>query len=38
MAPARHKIGKAFVKAYFRNFPISAPEEQQDDWHALYNL
>lgn len=35
---ARHKIGKPFVKAYFRVFPIAAPEEDQDDRHALYCL
>lgn len=34
----RHKIGKPFVKAYFRHFPIAAPEEDQDDRHALYCL
>jgi protein-ribulosamine 3-kinase len=35
---ARHKIGKSYVKAYFRVFPIAAPEEDQDDRDALYRL
>lgn len=35
---ARYKIGKPFMKAYFRYFLIAAPEEDQDDWYALYCL
>lgn len=31
-------MGKQYVKAYFRHFPISHPEEDQDDRNALYCL
>ena len=31
-------MGQSYVKAYFKNFPISDPEEDQDDRNALYNL
>ncbi|SLM39144.1 Protein kinase-like domain [Lasallia pustulata] len=34
--PIRHKIGKPYVRAYHKHFPISAPEEDQDDRNALY--
>ncbi|KAL8643144.1 MAG: hypothetical protein Q9226_008426 [Calogaya cf. arnoldii] len=36
--PVRHRMGKEYVKAYFRDFPISPPEEDQDDRNALYCL
>ena len=35
---ARHKIGKPFMEAYFRHFPVSAPEEDQEDRSVLYCL
>ena len=38
MRPARHRMTKPYVKAYFRHFPVSAPEEDQDDRNALYCL
>ncbi|TVY68624.1 Protein-ribulosamine 3-kinase-like protein [Lachnellula suecica] len=38
LRPIRHKMRKPYVKAYFKNFPISAPEEDQDDRNALYCL
>jgi len=31
-------MGKAYVKAYFQHFPISDPDEDQDDRNALYCL
>ncbi|MCJ1352958.1 MAG: hypothetical protein MMC33_002942 [Icmadophila ericetorum] len=34
--PARHKMGKSYIKQYFKHFPISPPEEDQDDRNALY--
>ncbi|KAL8940003.1 MAG: hypothetical protein Q9211_002482 [Gyalolechia sp. 1 TL-2023] len=36
--PVRHRMGKQYVRAYFRHFPISPPEEDQDDRNALYCL
>jgi len=38
LRPARHKMGRAYIKAYFRHFPVSSPEEDQDDRNALYCL
>ncbi len=38
LRPARHQMGRSYIKAYFRHFPISAPEEDQDDRNALYCL
>ncbi len=38
MRPVRHRMGKQFVEAYFKHFPISPPEEDQDDRNALYCL
>ncbi|KAL8879026.1 MAG: hypothetical protein Q9215_002065 [Flavoplaca cf. flavocitrina] len=38
LRPVRHRMGKQYVKAYFRHFPISPPEEDQDDRNALYCL
>lgn len=38
MRPVRHRMGKQYVKAYFKYFPISPPEEDQDDRNALYCL
>ena len=34
--PPRHRIGKPYIKAYTRNFPISAPVEDFDDRLTLY--
>jgi protein-ribulosamine 3-kinase len=34
----RHKIGRPFLRAYYRHFPIAAPEEDQDDRNMLYCL
>jgi fructosamine-3-kinase len=34
----QHKIGAPFVKAYFRHFPVSAPEEDEPDRRILYSL
>ncbi|KAL2036369.1 hypothetical protein N7G274_010916 [Stereocaulon virgatum] len=36
--PIRHTIGRQYMKAYFNYFPISAPEEDQDDRNMLYYL
>lgn len=36
--PTRHKIGKPYIKAYHRYFPISPPEEDHDDRLTLYCL
>ncbi|KAL9012660.1 MAG: hypothetical protein Q9173_002584 [Seirophora scorigena] len=38
MRPVRHRMGRQYVKAYFKYFPISPPEEDQDDRNALYCL
>ena len=38
LRPARHVMGKPYVKAYFKYFPVSPPEEDQDDRNALYCL
>ncbi len=38
LRPVRHRMGKPYVKAYFKHFPISDPEEDQDDRNALYCL
>ncbi|KAL8832975.1 MAG: hypothetical protein Q9170_004611 [Blastenia crenularia] len=38
MRPARHRMGEKYVEAYFKNVPISSPEEDQDDRNALYCL
>ncbi|KAL8933235.1 MAG: hypothetical protein Q9216_006458 [Gyalolechia sp. 2 TL-2023] len=38
MRPVRHRMGKEYVAAYFRHFPVSPPEEDQDDRNALYCL
>ena len=38
LRPVRHRMGKPYVKAYFKHFPISSPEEDQDDRNALYCL
>ncbi|KAK0516468.1 hypothetical protein JMJ35_001071 [Cladonia borealis] len=34
----RHKIGKPFMEAYFRHFPIAEPKEDQEDRSILYCL
>lgn len=34
--PTRHKIGKPYIRAYHKYFPVSAPEEDHDDRNALY--
>ncbi|ESZ91086.1 hypothetical protein SBOR_8519 [Sclerotinia borealis F-4128] len=36
--PIRHLTGKQYIKAYFHYFPVSAPEEDQDDRNMLYYL
>ncbi|KAJ5519085.1 hypothetical protein N7453_001507 [Penicillium expansum] len=36
--PIRHLIGRQYMKAYFNYFPMSAPEEDQDDRNLLYYL
>ncbi|KAG8525539.1 uncharacterized protein KY384_009183 [Bacidia gigantensis] len=38
LRPIRHRMGKPYVKAYFKHFPVSDPEEDQDDRNALYCL
>ena len=38
LRPVRHRMGKPYIKAYFKHFPISDPEEDQDDRNALYCL
>ncbi|KAI9659639.1 MAG: hypothetical protein M1831_003720 [Alyxoria varia] len=38
LRPVRHRMGKPYVKAYFKHFPVSPPEEDQDDRNALYCL
>lgn len=38
LRPARHRMGRAYIKAYFRHFPVSRPEDDQDDRNALYCL
>jgi protein-ribulosamine 3-kinase len=38
LRPVRHKMGKSYIKAYFRHFPVSDPAEDQDDRNALYCL
>lgn len=36
--PIRHKIGKPYIEAYHRYFPISPPKEDHDDRITLYCL
>ena len=36
--PVRHMIGRQYMMAYFNYFPVSAPEEDQDDRNMLYYL
>lgn len=36
--PIRHMIGRQYMKAYFKIFLISTPEEHQDDRNVLYYL
>lgn len=36
--PVRHLLGREYMKAYFKIFPPSAPEEDQDDRNLLYYL
>lgn len=38
LRPVRHQMGKPYIKEYFKNFPVSDPEEDQDDRNALYCL
>ncbi|KAL8976837.1 MAG: hypothetical protein Q9205_007239, partial [Flavoplaca limonia] len=38
LRPARHRMGTDYINAYFRHFPKSPPEEDQDDRNALYCL
>ncbi|MCJ1401864.1 hypothetical protein MMC11_005081 [Xylographa trunciseda] len=38
LRPIRHRMGKQYVNAYFKHFPTSHPEEDQDDRNALYCL
>jgi hypothetical protein len=38
LRPVRHRMGKPYVKAYFKHFPASEPAEDQDDRNALYCL
>ncbi|KAI9705291.1 MAG: hypothetical protein M1820_005290 [Bogoriella megaspora] len=38
LRPVRHRMGKSYVKEYFKHFPISKPEDDQDDRNALYCL
>ncbi len=38
LRPVRHRMGKPYIKAYFTHFPVSDPEEDQDDRNALYCL
>ena len=34
----RYRFGKSYIKAYQKNFPVSAPEEDHDDRNALYSM
>jgi protein-ribulosamine 3-kinase len=36
--PTRYKLGRPYVKAYHKNFPVSAPVEDHDDRNALYSI
>lgn len=38
LRPVRHKMGDEYVKAYFEHFPVSEPEDDQNDRNALYCL
>lgn len=38
LRPARHRMARAYIKVYFQYFPVSQPEEDQDDRNALYCL
>ena len=38
LRPRRHRMGKPYVEAYFREYPVSEPAEDQDDRNALYCL
>ncbi|KAL9586283.1 MAG: hypothetical protein Q9212_001001 [Teloschistes hypoglaucus] len=38
LRPVRHGIGEEYIEAYFKNFEISPPTEDQDDRNALYYL
>ena len=36
--PVRYKLGKPYVEAYHKYFPISPPLEDHDDRNALYAI
>ena len=36
--PVRYKLGRPYMEAYHKFFPISAPEEDHDDRNALYAI
>lgn len=35
---SRYRVGRTFLKKYFRRFPMSPPEEGWDDRNQLYSL
>ena len=38
LRPVRHRMGKSYVEAYIKHFPVSEPREDQEDRNALYCL
>jgi protein-ribulosamine 3-kinase len=36
--PTRYKLGRPYVKAYHKHFPVSVPVEDHDDRNALYAI
>jgi len=38
LRPARHRMRKEYIEAYFKETPPSDPGEDQDDRNALYCL
>jgi hypothetical protein len=35
---ARFRLNKEYVKEYFKNFPMSPPQEDWDDRNLLYSM
>lgn len=36
--PVRYRLGKPYIEAYHRHYPVSAPVEDHDDRNALYSI
>ena len=36
--PVRYKLGKPYIEAYHKHFPMSQPVEDHNDRNALYSI